>query len=643
MRVVAGSSRVSRTAWLPLAGVLSLKLIVLWQLQGHPLLHPDAGLDTTAYANLARRVAGGDLLLGPGPYYVSPLYIYFLAGALSVFDSFTAVRVLQIALGTLTVGCIFVMARAWFGTRAAWTASALASATGLLTFYEILILQSSIDGVLAAAALTTLTYGLRGGGRSGLAFAAAGLVFGLSTLNRPNILFGALAVVATALLVRRWRGAVLMTIGLAAGLTPTLVRNLVVTGEPSIVSSHGGLNFYIGNHAGATGFYRVVPGIRPLIEGQQEDTRRVASEALGRSVTDTEASAYFRAQAVEWILGNPGSAAALFARKLYFTFHAAHIALPHSYPFYAYDTGSILRILFIGPWLLVPLGLAGLFCRDRGAAAGAAERRDFLIWASFVPGYAFGVALFFVAERYRLPLFIPLSVAAGGALDLIVRRWNGGGARSLIRPAAVAVAIALATNWPMPSLSDGRWEEGLRTAQRLVITGDLEDANRWVERLERTAGPAGRAHHGVGMQLVAQGNERAALPHLRRSLELGFRSSEDPDLWLRLGRLAARSDGPAPAGLFFRHAASVAPASAAARQQYGLNLLVLERYPEAVRELQEAIRLDPQDADSLAHLAYAEIKTGQVEAARAHLRAALAKDPAHALSRQLAAAFRGGL
>src|SRR6187549_1799553 len=95
-------SRIRWIGWL-LAAVFALKLLVVWQLKDHPLLHPDAGLDTTAYVHLARRVVAGDLSLGPGLYFVSPLYIYFLATALAVTDSFTAVRILQAALGTVSV------------------------------------------------------------------------------------------------------------------------------------------------------------------------------------------------------------------------------------------------------------------------------------------------------------------------------------------------------------------------------------------------------------------------------------------------------------------------------------------------------------------------------------------------------------
>ena len=59
------------------------------------------------------------------------------------------------------------------------------------------------------------------------------------------------------------------------------------------MSSHGGLNFYIGNRETATGFYMPVPGITPTIAGQEKDARRVAARALGHPVTDAEASDYF--------------------------------------------------------------------------------------------------------------------------------------------------------------------------------------------------------------------------------------------------------------------------------------------------------------------------------------------------------------
>ena len=456
-------------------------------------------------------------------------------------------------------------------------------------------------------------------------------------MNRPNMMFGIAAVLAASVLLRRFRPAILLVAGLAAGLAPVVVRNVLVAGEWTPASSHGGLNLYIGNNPQATGFYRVPPGIRPSIEGQQEDTRRVVSAALGRDVSDAEASSYFSTQATTWMRQNPVAAAGLFARKMFYTFHAQHVALPHSYPFFAYDTGSSLRFLAIGPWLLMPLGLAGLLFAPRPKRGAG---RDFVIWAAFVPGYAIGVALFFVAERYRLPLLVPLCIGAGALLDFLWRGLTSRGSKTALAPAAAAIALfATLANWPLPYLNDGRWAEGLKTAQMLVIAGDYAAADGWVERLERTGSQPGQAHHGVGMQLVAQGQVDRALPHMRMSLERGYRSPDEAEVWLRLGRAATRAGGPASAEPFFRRATQLAPEQASARQQYGLNLVLLNRLEEASRELQEAVRLDPQDADSLAHLAYCEAKLGRVEEARPRIAAALRLDPANVLARQLAAAL----
>jgi tetratricopeptide (TPR) repeat protein len=721
-----------------LALVFVLKLVVLLQLKDHPLTQPDAGLDTTAYVNLAKAVMGGNPGLGPGVYYVSPLYIYFLAAGLGVLKSFTAVRVVQIALGTASVAFIFLTARTWSGRRSAWIAAGLAAFTGLFTFYEVLILQASLDAFLTSAALYFLTRalvpdlsreivlppkgGTHRGQRTGTASATkpnavasatksnpvastfrrkdlfvAGLIFGIQTLNRPNVMIAVVGVALVMLIViRRLRPAALLVAGLLIGMSPAALRNIVVARQWSFVSSHGGLNFYIGNREGATGFYLPVPGITPTIAGQEKDARRVAEKALGRPVTDAEASDYFFALSRNWMAAHPAAALALFARKLYYTFNAAHVPLPHSFPFYAYDAGTALRFLAIGPWLLIPLGLAGLAVG--GQALDPPRRSGYLIWISFVPAYAASVALFFVAERYRLPLLVPLCVGAGAAVDAAVRLVESRRWRALSLGAAAVTLLAVAANWKL-GLNEGRWLEGLRNAQQLVILGRYDEADRWAAKLDASLPPnAGAASYGVGAQLLVldhperalpylesahradpsaapadyalgqallkMGRPADAVPHLRRGFDAGIElpqggydlavalhdtgdfpgavsvirrinppASDDPEAWLRLGRLAARVRAPDVAEPFFRRAVQMRPDRPDTHQQLGLNLLILEKFDEAARELAEAARLDPRDADSLSHLAYCEIKIGRAPEARTHALAALALNPEDQLAK----------
>ncbi|HEY2431104.1 MAG TPA: tetratricopeptide repeat protein [Vicinamibacterales bacterium] len=697
----------------PLVAAVVLKAAVLTQLAGHPLLAPDAGLDTTAYVQLARQVLDGHPGLGPGLYYVSPFYIYFLAAILGVSHSFLAVRIVQVAMGTAAVGLVCLLARQWFGERAALAAGVLAAFTGLFTFYEVLILQSSVDVFFTAAALWCVALGVSSRDRAGvrlLPIFGAGLLWGVETLNRPNVLLAAVALaVVMWIALRRIKFPLALAAGLLLGMAPVAIRNVVVTREWTLVSSHGGLNFYIGNNADATGFYRPVPGVRPAIVGQEIDTRRLATEALGHPATDAEVSSYFFQLAWTWIRAHPLDAALLFAKKFAFAFHAAHLALPLSYAFFAYDTPGWLRFLFVGPWLLVPLGITGAvwrLARSPTPDAGfEVSRPGFVIWLSFVPLYGAAVAFFFVADRYRLPLLVPLCVCAGGGLDLGIEAARQRDVRRLAYATAALAAAFIVVNWPTRWLDDGRWTDGLRTAERLVIAQRDDEAERWaawldthnpphagagqlgvaqqwmalqqyqralpyLQRAERADPAEPHAQYALGQALLKLGRAPDALVHLQRGFEAGIElpgggddyaqalvdtgdlagaaaalrrihpaASADAEVWLRLGRLAMEARVPDVAEPFFRQAVAMQPEAAAARQQYGLALLVLDRFEDAARELGAAARVNPADADTLSRLAYAEYRLGRLDDARRHARATLAIDPNDRLARELTAAM----
>ncbi len=661
-----------------LALVFLLKLIVLWQLKDHPLLQPDAGLDTTAYANLARRVIAGDYGLGPGLYYVSPFYIYFLALCYGVTKSFTAVRVIQIALGTLTVACIFVMTREWYGRRAAWIASAAAALCGVLTFYEVLLLQSAVDGVLTAGGLCALTLALRGRELK-LAtltvtppawFLAAGTIFAVQTLNRPNVLLPAVGFVLLLTAMRRVKPALWVVAGLALGLAPVAVRNLAVAHEWSLVSSHGGLNFYIGNHANATGLYEFVPGVRPGIEGQRDDTRRVAETAVGHSLSDAEVSDYFFSLGRTWMLDHPIAALALDARKLFYVFHADHIPLPFSYAFYADDAGTLLRGLVVNPWLIVPLGLVGLTL-----VAPRGERAAFVIWVSFVPAYAVGVAVFFVAERYRLPLFIPMCVGTGALIDrsiAVATSRESSSTRWLVIAAGATPVLLGLVQWPI-GLTDSREGDRTRMAMLAIEGGRYDEGERWAALAIKDSTTLASVEATIGRGLIAAGQSPRALPYLQQAkahsafdpqvgLDLAaalkgtgdpagalsmlssvqFAADADPSLELAAGRLAATLGANDLALAHFRAVVGRHPEMADAWAQLGFSLLTTNQLGDAAHALGEAVRLNPKDATAFGGLAVCELRLNQRDEAIAHARTALALDPGEALARQVMSALKAG-
>jgi 4-amino-4-deoxy-L-arabinose transferase-like glycosyltransferase len=602
-----------------LTAVVALKITIVFQLQDHPLLQPDAGLDSAAYVRLARQVAAGDLALGPGLYFLSPLYIYFLAAVLTVADSLTIVRVVQAVLGTVAVAFIFLTARAWYGERAGWIAAILAALTGVFTFYEALILQSALDPILTAAALWCLTAAFRLKAEAtrdqfrlkaeatedpvGSAFRRkiliAGTLFGLQILNRPNMLVAVGGIVLVLLLVRRMRAAALLTAGVLVALSPVVIRNAVVSRQFALSSSQGGLNFYIGNHAGATGHYVEVPGVRANIEGQSEDTRRVAEAAAGRALTDAQVSAHFTGLALSWIRTNPGAAARLFAKKLALVFNARHQWLDFSYPYYAYDAGTSLWLLFVGPWLLVPLGLAGLVI-----VRGTADRGH-LAFAAFVPFYAIGVAIFFVGERYRLPVLVPLCASAGGALDALAQafrnRTSGVSRETMLRAAAVAAAATIVTFWPF-AFEDGRFEERLRLSKVLMNRGDYGMAAMELERAHALEPSHTIAQFNLGMALISSGRASEGIAHARQAVDAGV---ETPGARYALaGAMIQTGDRDGAAGVL---RAATPAAGDNAESCYRVAILALEAGARetAERYASQAVTLRPgwtEAEDLLAHI-----------------------------------------
>jgi tetratricopeptide (TPR) repeat protein len=438
-----------------------VKGAVLYALYDHPLLQPRGEMDTAAYVALAEHSTSQ-------PYFVSPLYLYFLR---AVGVSLFAARIVQIILGALAVVLIFDTARLWFGERAATIAASLAILTGVISFYEVTILQAALDPFLVALTLWLLAHALRGADAARLA--ATGVVLALFVLNRPNALLWVPVLCVAACFSTPSRAGALkhaapLLIAFALPVAAVATRNYVVAHQFVMIASHGGLNFYIGNNAAADGTYHHVPGIRPTIGGQQEDAPRV----------EAQAGSFYR-RAWGWIRSYPFAAALLFARKIAYTFNQADLALNYSYSYFVHDVVSPLRFLIVGPWLLFPLGLVG--------AARNLRNRAFAVWATFIPAYAISVAIFFVSSRYRLPLLIPMCITAG-AFFVGTRIWH----------VAIAALIAVGVCWNF-GLDEGRAHERTNMIVYLIEQDRLDDAARLIANTETiTRDPATLHIRGAG-------------------------------------------------------------------------------------------------------------------------------------------------
>jgi len=455
--------------------------------------------------------------------------------------------------------------------------------------------------------------GLTSGSISRKVWVAAGAAGGLLALNRPNALLCVVAIAVALGLslpfkenpLRTFRFAAAFLVGTAAIVALPLARNLIVSGEPVLISSHGGLNFLVGNGPGANGVYRTLPGITPDIGGQTRDARKVAEAAEGRALSSREVSAHFAKEALRWIRESPGAAGSLFLRKLWYVLSGDEAPLNFSFPWYR-DRSLVLRLLCVGPGLLVPLAGAG-FVLALFASSGAA-RRALLVWPVFVPAYVLAVAAFFVATRYRLPLLVALAPLAGAAVAQFPEAWRAKGARLGIAAAAAAV-LGVVSLWPT-GLWDGAEDEDMHWALYLVEKGDVAEAARVAE--------AAAARH------------------------------PDPGLlWFRMGKAwaAAKRMDDAIAALERARALEPHPADtetrlAAAHESRGVDRVLANDALGAQPDLEAAVALSPDDAGMVLNLAAVLAEKGDRARARDLAQRALTLRPGYERAEALLKALR---
>ena len=291
---------------------------------------------------------------------------------------------------------------------------------------------------------------------------------------------------------------------LLAVLAVNAARNYIVSGDLVLIASHGGLNLFIGNHDRADGTYTPVPGITPSIAGQATDSTRVAETDMGRRLSPGEVSNYFARRAVDWVIEHPADALRLTIRKIGILLNRVDVPLNYSYAFYAREPYSVLRVLAVGPWLLLPFGLVGLFWPTLRA-----NHFGYWVWAMFVPVYGAAVVLFFVTDRYRMPLFVPLCATAGAALVRCLRSGARAPVRALLLLPAGAVSVTALVAFANLGLDNGIGGEQTRKAVWLVEQGSFDEARRFVEQdRKRAQSPRRLCGSASGRRFSMRGDRR---------------------------------------------------------------------------------------------------------------------------------------
>lgn len=544
---------------------LIIRLIYISQLRAGFLLDVPI-IDADFYFKWAKSIAGGDIL-GKEVFLEGPLCPYILGAVFSVFGAgvFKAL-VFQSVIGSLSCLLIYKLAQKAFSEPVAVISWILASLYPYFLFIDGLISNEPYIMFFNLLLLYTL---LAVKERPKLKlFLAAGLLFGISSLGRPNILlFLPLLILWLGAVFARDGSrkiisyAVCFACGLSVAFLAVGARNYAVSGRFMTTTSSAGINFWIGNGPRATGTY-VCPEFctaNPFYE--HEDYRAEASRRSGRQLDTAQASDFWLKDTAEHVIKHPGQWLSVVGKKALYIISAYEI--PGNANFYFYrERVPLLGLPAAGAGLLIPLGIAGaLFMRRWNAGAS--------LLGLFAAAYIINNLLVFVLSEYRLPMVPVLMIFAA---DLVYRTLFTNGARSFLLGNLgkylclfLAAALFLISNnkslWPMKSYANHYEMLGLSYFQNDRFDDALRSLNTALSMGYNTPG----VHYTAGYCYREKNMLKEALAEFET------------------GKAMSPTDGN-----FYREIAKT----------YRLQ----KRYTDAQKMFKEAIRLNPDDVKAKEYL-----------------------------------------
>ncbi|WP_404368966.1 glycosyltransferase family 39 protein [Sphingomonas sp. MMS24-J45] len=363
-----------------------------YQEAGHPTAFWPVG-----YPGL---LAGSMILFGPG--LLGPLLANLASTALILWAILRLGRALDAgALASRVAILLYALYPAHIAYAGQPCAETASTAIGMVAFVLLIVGRKQIGALLLA-----------------------GLLFGLATLMRAQMmLFPAGVIVALLLAFRDFRvrdavrAGLLIHLALAATVLPWSLRNVAEMGSFVPVSTNGGVSLFYGANDRATGDWFAW-------ERTPYWDQTVGIPYAQRVERQVEIDRRFSAKAKAWIAAHPGRWTVLGVKKvalLWLKDSDAFWSFDKTYP----DQNRLLRVVQaldqLYYVLLVGLGLATLAVAARARLRGVWDQAPLLMLGcmpAFVTLTAFG---FTGQTRYHYPAMPCLILAAGWMIARVLR------------------------------------------------------------------------------------------------------------------------------------------------------------------------------------------------------------------------------
>jgi len=400
--------------YLPITAGLILRTLHLKSAAASPLLNTLI-IDSNFYHQQALAISQGDIL-GHHHFFMSPLYPYLMALIYTLtYPSPLLIAFLQILLSCFTLYLLWKITLLFTENH---SAASLAACCGAIypvwIYFDSALLTASILLFLYTAVLWLLfKFAHRG---KTIHLALAGVCLGLSALARPSSLIFTAALALWTLFKYDIRKTLIIILFTFIIILPFSLRNLIVTGEKTLITVSSGMNFFVGNNPQATGLYYETNFLRSA-EPQYElqDYIQQAEKLTRRKLSPAETSAFWFRQGLGYLTAHPLPALKLYCQKFFYTCN--NLEAPNNVSFYAAkELSPLLKFLPWGFALLLAGGTAGLFAQRKNP--------KIILILLLLSSVLAANLLFFTSSEFRFPAVTALLLGGGIFLRKIFYWWK---------------------------------------------------------------------------------------------------------------------------------------------------------------------------------------------------------------------------
>jgi 4-amino-4-deoxy-L-arabinose transferase-like glycosyltransferase len=524
-------------------------------------------LDALRYDSWAQSIAFG-LQQIIEPTFRAPFYPIFLAVIYRIFGHYLFfARLAQMLLGGLVCLMVYFLALRIFNKRTAIISSLLAAFYGPFLYWSGEILIVTLIVFLDLAALLILFRAFDKPRK--LLWLLGGVVLGLSGIARPNLLIFIPWIVLLILFMNKFkevnttkkqRLAYMLSFlaGVLLVISPVTIKNFIAADDFVLISSQGGINFYMGNNPQADGKTPQPPGRVQTRSGFLDDAWMasvvLAEEAAGQTLKPSQVSRFWYKEGIKFILHKPADWFKLMSEKLAYFWTGVEVTNNED----TYYFTRFSRILELLMWqkgiafpfgIICPLALVGIIVSRK-------QWRKLLLLYGFIFLYMFSVVLYFVCARYRLPVIPVLLIFAGYTIGYWYDRLRLRQYKVFTSFLVVAILIGILVN---------------------AGFGNINDRNR------------ARAHIYGGQAYEASQNYRAAVDEYESAIKL---VPDHLEANHGLGVVYMKMQQFELAELALRRTLEIDPNNSGAYFNLGSVLVGQKRYAEALDQYETALRID---------------------------------------------------